>query len=114
MAQHTVTASNVTLLCCHTGTAGSTTITDGSSNNTTITTNGNAVVSDFGPGPGMKSVYFDGTGDYLQCTLADTLGQNDWTIEYWVYHNNVDDNDIHCAFGTYAQLFIIETVLVLF
>ena len=101
----TVTASNVTLLCCHTGTAGSTTITDGSSNNTTITTNGNAVVSNFAPASGMKSVKFDGSGDYLQCTLADTLGQNDWTIEYWVYHNNVDDNDIHCAFGTFAPAF---------
>ena len=44
----TVTASNVLLLTCHAGTAGSSTITDGSSNNTTITTNGNAVVSDFG------------------------------------------------------------------
>ena len=31
--------------------------------------------------------------------------QNDWTIEYWVYHNNLDDNDIHCAFGTYAPAF---------
>ena len=101
----TVTASNVTLLTCHAGTAGSATITDGSSNNTTIITNGNAVVSDFGPAPGMKSVYFDGTGDYLQCTLADTLGTADWTIEYWVYHNNTDDNDIHCAFGGYAPAF---------
>ena len=101
----TVTASNVTLLTCHAGTAGSTTITDGSSNDTTITTNGNAVVSNFGPGPNMKSVKFDGTGDYLQCTLADTLGTADWTIEYWVYHNNTDDNDIHCAFGGYAPAF---------
>jgi hypothetical protein len=53
----------------------------------------------------MKSVYFDGTGDYLQCTLPETLGTGDWTIEYWVYHNNIDDNDIHCAFGTYAPAF---------
>ena len=95
----------MTLLCCHAGTAGSSTITDGSNNNTTISQYGNAVVSDFGPGPGMKSVYFDGTGDYLQCTLADTLGTDDWTLEYWVYHNNLDDNDIHCAFGTYAPAF---------
>ena len=101
----TVSASDVLLLTCHTGTAGSSTITDGSNNNTTISQYGNAVVSDFGPGPGMKSVYFDGAGDYLQCTLADTLGTDDWTIEYWVYHINLDDNDIHCAFGTYAPAF---------
>ena len=101
----TVTASNVTLLTCHAGTAGSQTITDGSTNNTTITVNGNASVSDFGPAPGMKSVYFDGTGDYLQCTLADTLGTNDWTLEYWVYHRTISGNHIHCAFNGYAPAF---------
>ena len=101
----TVTASNVTLLTCHTGSAGSTTITDGSSNSTSITRNGNAVVSDFAPATGMKSVFFDGTGDYLQCTLADTLGTADWTVEYWVWHNNISGNQIHCAFNGYAPAF---------
>ena len=101
----TVTASNVTLLTCHTGTAGSQTITDGSTNNTTITVNGNASVSDFGPAPGMKSVYFDGTGDYLQCTLADTLGTNDWTLEFWVYLRAITGNHIFCAFNGYAPAF---------
>ena len=96
----TVTASNVTLLTCHAAS-----ITDGSSNSTSITTNGNAAVSNFGPGPGMKSVYFDGTGDYLQCTLADTLGTADWTVEYWVYHNGISGNQIHCAFNGYAPAF---------
>ena len=96
----TVTASNVTLLTCHAAT-----ITDGSSNSTSITTNGNAVVSDFAPATGMKSVFFDGTGDYLQCTLADTLGTADWTVEYWVYHNSISGNQIHCAFNGYAPAF---------
>ena len=96
----TVTASNVTLLTCHAAS-----ISDGSSNNTSITVNGDAAVSDFAPAAGMKSVYFDGTGDYLQCTLADTLGTADWTIEYWVYHNTVSNNDIHCAFNGYAPAF---------
>ena len=95
-----VTASNVTLLTCHAAT-----ITDGSSNGTSITTNGNAAVSNFGPASGMKSVYFDGTGDYLQCTLADTLGTADWTVEYWVYHNSISGNQIHCAFNGYAPAF---------
>ena len=96
----TVTASNVTLLTCHAAS-----ITDGSSNSTSITANGNAAVSNFGPGPNMKSVYFDGTGDYLQCTLADTLGTADWTVEYWVYHNSISGNQIHCAFNGYAPAF---------
>ena len=96
----TVTASNVTLLTCHAAS-----ITDGSSNSTSITTNGNAAVSNFGPASGMKSVYFDGTGDYLQCTLADTLGTADWTVEYWVYHKSISGNQIHCAFNGYAPAF---------
>lgn len=103
------TASNVTLLCCHTGSAGSTTITDGSSNSTTITTNGNAVVSNFGPGEDMKSVKFDGTGDYLQCTLADTLGTADYTLEYWVYHNTLSGKQIHCGFNGFAPAFYKPT-----
>ena len=107
----TVTASNVTLLTCHAGTAGSATITDGSTNNTTITTHGNAVVSDFGPGPGMKSVYFDNNGDYLTCTLADTLGTADWTIEYWVYHSDVSANynDFHISFNGYSPAFYLRS-----
>ena len=103
------TASNVTLLCCHTGSAGSTTITDGSSNSTTITTNGNAVVSNFGPGKDMKSVKFDGTGDYLQCTLADTLGTADYTLEYWVYHNTLSGKQIHCGFNGFTPAFYKPT-----
>ena len=106
-----VTASNVTLLTCHAGTAGSSTIVDGSTNNTTITTHGNAVISDFGPGPGMKSVYFDNNGDYLTCTLADTLGTNDWTIEYWVYHSDVSANynDFHISFNGYSPAFYLRS-----
>ena len=101
----TPSASNVTLLTCHAGTAGSATVTDGSSNGTSISVSGNAVVSSFAPAPGMKSVKFDGSGDFLQCTLADTLGTNDWTLEYWVYHNNTSGNQIHCAFNGYAPAF---------
>ena len=53
-------------------TAGSTTITDGSNNNTTITKMVMQLYQDFFTFRCMKSVYFDGSGDYLQCTLADT------------------------------------------
>ena len=101
-------ASNTLLLTCHTGTTGSQTITDGSSNSTSITVNGNTVISDFGPGPGMKSVYFDGTGDYLSLTTASALGTGSWTIEYWVYHSSIDSNGIHINFdgdSDYAPAF---------
>ena len=54
-------ASNTLLLTCHTGYNRFSNNNRWSSNSTSITVNGNAVISDFGPGPGMKSVYFDGS-----------------------------------------------------
>ena len=92
----TVTGSNTKFLACH-----ASTIVDGSANGATITVNGNATVSDFGPAFGMKSVSFDGTGDYLQATLPTTISNDNWTIEYWVYHNNLSGNQIHVAFNGY-------------
>ena len=57
----------------------------------TATASGQAAVSDFGPASGMKSIYFDGTGDYL--TLASNsayaIGSSDnFSIECWVYFND--------------------------
>jgi len=37
---------------------------------------------------GSKSMYFDGTGDYL-LTSTPALGTGDWTIEGWVYFNSI-------------------------
>lgn len=71
--------SNTTFLTAHTST-----ITDGSSNNHTITTNGSPTVSNFGPAPGMKSIYFDGTNDYLSMGTG-LFGSGDFTIEFWFY-----------------------------
>ena len=56
----------------------------------------------------MKSVYFDGTGDYLSLTTASALGTGSWTIEYWVYHSSIDSNGIHINFdgdSDYAPAF---------
>ena len=59
----------------------------------------------------MKSVYFDNNGDYLTCTLADTLGTADWTIEYWVYHTDVSANynDFHISFNGYSPAFYLRS-----
>ena len=97
-------ASNTLFLGCH-----ASTIVDGSSNAVTVTANGNAAVSSFHP-PGvsglMHSVKFDGTGDYLSATTAAALGTTDWTIEYWVWHDNLTSaNQIHLAFGAYSPAF---------
>ena len=63
------------------------TIVDSGPDTQTITVSG-PVVSDFGPAPGMKSIYFDGSNDYLRCDaaldFASALG-NHFTLEAWVY-----------------------------
>ena len=98
------------------------TITDTSSNNLTITANGNTVASDFIPsiiaddesslsyniiangntafsyatpfsGP-YGSVYFDGTGDNLSIPGI-AMGSGAYTLEYWFYATTVGVNQHH-------------------
>lgn len=72
------------------------TFLDGSTNNFTVTRNGNTTQGSFNPfvptypydvATNGGSAYFDGTGDYLTVpdNAAFTLGTNDFTIECWVY-----------------------------
>ena len=77
--------SNTTFLTAH-----ASTIVDGSSNNHTITTSGSPTVYDFGPAPGMKSIYFNGTTDYLSMGTG-LFANTDFTIELWWYPP--DDGD---------------------
>ena len=97
-------ASNTLFLIGHTNS-----IVDGSSNSTSITTHGNTQMSagllPQGAETGMASIHFDGTGDYLSATTASALGTGDWTVEYWVWHDEFGSNQIHLAFGTYAPAF---------
>ena len=83
--------SDTGVLLCHADT-----IVDGSSNAASITTSGDPTVSDFGPYPGMKSVYFDGN-DYFNLETT-ALGSGDFTVEGWVYSNDFGD-------GSYNQIF---------
>jgi len=70
------------LITCHAAT-----LTDGSASSHTITAVGDAAVSNWAPNGGMKSVYFDGTGDYL--TVPDSadwsMGSGAMTAEAWVW-----------------------------
>jgi hypothetical protein len=94
----TLTAvSGTSLLTCHLPY-----IADGSSNDHSITVNGNTSTKPFSPydyqeytvGSHGGSINFDGTGDYL--TIPDhsslNFASNDWTIECWIYpRTNVGD-----------------------
>ena len=71
---------------------------DGSTNNHTITPNGNVATIPFGPydyeneytvGTHGGSAYFYGTSDWLSLpTAAGNLGTGDFTVELWVYHDD--------------------------
>jgi hypothetical protein len=67
------------------------TFLDSSTNNFTITRNGNTTQGSFSPyvGPGNWSNYFDGTGDYLSVPNNANLyfGTGDFTVECWFYLN---------------------------
>lgn len=68
------------------------TFIDSSSNNFTITRNGNTTQGTFTPfsATGWGN-YFDGTGDYLTvpANAAFNFGTGDFTIDFWYYPNDV-------------------------
>ena len=90
--------TNTSLLACHLPY-----FADGSSNNHTLTLNGNASTIPFGPydykeyavGDHGGSGYFDGNGDYLSAA-ADTsfdFGSGDFTVEFWAYPDSIPSGE---------------------
>jgi hypothetical protein len=75
------------LLMHFNGTNGSTTMTDNSKNNLTVTATNGAAISTAQSKFGGSSVLFDGTNDYVSVTnnSAFDFGVGDFTIEYWEY-----------------------------
>jgi hypothetical protein len=87
---------NVTLLLPGDGTNGAqnNTFLDSSTNNFTITRNGNTTQGTFTPFSkvdGRWGNYFDGNGDYLDAgaRTAFAFGTGSWTVEAWVYVNSL-------------------------
>ena len=80
---------NVTLLLHGDGSNGAqnNTFIDSSTNNFTITRNGNTTQGSFSPYGSNWSNYFDGSGDYLSApsNTAFDCGTGDWTFEAWVF-----------------------------
>jgi hypothetical protein len=90
--------TNTSLLACHANR-----FIDGSSNNFTVTRNGDTRIERFSPfAPTAEystsviggSAYFDGTGDYLNAAnnVAFAFGTGDFTWEYWSYRLPVGSN----------------------
>ena len=77
----------VTMLLHGDGTNGAqnNTFLDSSTNNFTITRNGNTTQGSFSPYGSNWSNYFDGTGDYLEASANSFSTSGTWTIEAWVY-----------------------------
>jgi hypothetical protein len=97
----------VTMLLHGDGTNGAqnNTFTDSSTNNFTITRNGNTTQGTFSPYGSNWSNYFDGSGDYLTFpnNTAFAFGTGAFTIEFWVNSNNLNDSFLlsgRAAIGT--------------
>lgn len=75
--------TNVSLLLHMNGSNNSTTFTDSGPSAATVTASGDAKISTAQSKFGGASGAFDGSGDYLSCTLG-AIGANDFTIETWV------------------------------
>jgi len=89
---------NVTLLLHGDGSNGAqnNTFIDSSTNNFTITRNGNTTQGSFSPYGSNWSNYFDGSGDYLNYSSTSTLnfGTGDFTVEAWIYLNNTTGSKV--------------------
>ena len=100
----------VTMLLHGDGTNGAqnNTFLDSSTNNFTITRNGNTTQGSFSPYGSNWSNYFGGTGDYLDVSLISTLGTGNFTVECWF--NNVDlVNQPIFSIGTFSSGIDVRT-----
>jgi len=92
-----------TLLLSGDGTNGAqnNTFLDSSTNNFTVTRNGNTTQGSFSPyvGPGNWSNYFDGSGDYLTVASIGTI-TGDFTYECWIYPTSTAALFLPAQFGS--------------
>ena len=94
----------VTMLLHGNGTNGAqnNTFIDSSTNNFTITRNGNTTQGTFSPYGSNWSNYFDGSGDYLSVAnnVALQWSTGDFCVEAWIYPNSVSGSKAIVCKGT--------------
>lgn len=99
--------ANVSLLLHGDGTSGAqnNTFLDSSTNNFTITRNGNTTQGSYSPYRSEWSNQFDGSGDYLSCSANTAfdlaLSAVDFTIEAWIYPQQ--NRTIHTIAAVWPQ-----------
>lgn len=93
--------ASVALLLHGDGANGSTTFTDNSPSPKTFTAYGNAQISTAQSQFGGASLYFDGTGDYIQASAStDFAFPGDFTIEFWSRKSANGSGGYDCALTT--------------
>ena len=104
---------NVTLLLHGDGSNGAqnNTFIDSSTNNFTITRNGNTTQGSFSPYGSNWSNYFDGSGDYLEVAdnAAFDFGTGDFTIEFWMFAQNLASTPMFFHKGTNSAGWFCQT-----
>jgi hypothetical protein len=96
------------------------TFVDSSTNAHTITANGDVYQGTFSPyRAGGYSMYFDGTGDYLNLNSTASIGTGDFTIETWVFITTPANTSIidYRSTGSLSNLLIsinIDTVKIFY
>ena len=90
--------ANTVLLTAQTNLSSNTkVIVDESNLNNIVSGFGNSNLGTFSPFGSSRSVYFDGTGDYLDVpsNAVFTLGTGNFTIEGWMYMNSVTTGTLY-------------------
>jgi hypothetical protein len=98
--------SNVSLLLHGDGTNGSTTITDSSSNNFSVTANDGAQISTAQAKYGPSSIEFSGSvndGLSIQSATDFQFGTGDWTVEAWIYQRSQAQYTCLLEIGNHSQ-----------